>query len=1837
MHVIILVDLLRLPAHDIQGGRGSPSSRAFGISFAPMFERDLDSDQIPDIFRKSDTIDALARRVGPLVPPCWKYPVDIGVWGFDENKKTYVRLTVGVTVLSLPPSRDLLTADLDTIKQRMIDHCYVRTRLRKPDGTVTNDPDPTTVTSPGTETKPGSKDLPANAFLYPAFLHSAAAWPAPIPHGAMNLVRFFRIDADQLTKYSTIVAAPLFSVATGGDFTQVDDPDGKDDPANVVYKSKWDFDIAPQTVVRARCNRCPIQVKASVSSFLDVNTLWLRDKLPSGPDGVSPDAWFEQLPERLGDCFDLAARIVSVLGTRDQPLISPRAELRRALIDQAKKQTPDLVVRIVLRTLHDRLGPVWNGNDTAFLASEGALVHRLLKSLIEGNDQFKIDGPVLLGALEKNFPALLTAERDGAKWTSDSAAANPWVGRLARRMSAISDLPSASSDFLQRLKDATVIPSDPGNAGDPFDVARLAAVVAAAMRPEFLANLLVDSWHETNLTPAENDALARLETAGLRTAIAQTTVAARVRRALLQPAWVDTDGLFKRPANDENDFALLRGNAVRSFAAYGLATLAEGGGTGVENAYSNRFLRTVLLFGAHRSSLEHALNAEAEKSLGDLSRSFRATNGPVLAGHSPGGITIQLDRLVRGPSSGGSQDDDFNQNLSGYAILARRKVPDGRTRSKRKRLANQPEPWRGLSIVNLGLGEDTFEPLNEVGPARKRTAKRSRVAPKPLETVVALTPGYDGALPMAAVNYDNAPLVGKAMIARRAADDRTDDQKPLIVPLQPLPGYTGNPSQAARLPFLAFGLDVEIAAFAVTNHGAIPRDLARDDFPALLVDDRDALKDSPYIRKIPYRRRVAVGPLGLSENLLKPDAMSWNGFSVDPATRLLSDELPETGLPARVAFDPNQPTQRPMPRALLLADSTTRPSQNKNQTTFKVRAPSVDIEVFDRWIAYDEFVASDTNKTKIRNYRKKIRNNFDAVATELQKVPFKNTYSLGDPVVSAFVVRATRVFNGGASDNYKEEKYADWTLPLTNYPDDTHRAPFDVKLQISANPPAARLSVSPVSLQIAAGEVWKVELYAGIDPQFVAARFDLGLFQGRELWQAPADGKRFYLVSPFIFALEGGSTDMPTAQQIYDWFTPRVLPEGDNRGGIEFKWDRQKTLAAAAVGALNIGWQQWRSTGRPASAFPYCALGDLNKLPPDPVPDPLPDPLAYPLLWELEAFADRPDEPSQGRRFEPKLLPKSNPALLGAEQPASGGPARYFRYQVSAESRYARLYNPILPPVAGSLKSPSGAWSTNWKRLFRPAMPTAVPSLSVRAVLPLTRSVDPGATPQGRLGGILVVVNGAVGEAGGLAEGVEVRAVQIVRQLQPSFDDKAATEFGADPILRLRGRADTAVGRAVSLGLTGPIGHTFDFDARAPAFAASSFIVAAPDFAQTDPGAGWMAKLRARRILDPRAVAGGTRVPIPGPRKHRTANGPAEPLPLSGDGDLSLTFTDLPLRPGPTIKISLTADRPGDGAATARSQQVPTQQDIVLTAHDADDSHPKPWAAIDFGSVVAEATSPSAIRLLVTRRRIQRSGMPVDHFEVTLEAIDSTGAIVRAGEVSFEDETATGAVRLGIAPSAAVTLDWLRAPLASDWSETGWTQFLPDSSVAMRNSAGQAVELILDLNGDTIRATADIKADWLTFLGLADRAGKENQGLVHFLLLMRDIPSSTGGQNEEAYVGLYVLEKSATDTTADFVRFGQDGDPTPTSSANLRGRILAVQADPRVWRDSSKAKKSKRHLATWLSDVTKAWDKFFKPEEQTLGRELAEPNARGALLAPKDTDLRIFTMYAPFGPSKAGS
>lgn|GEM_PF-4386594 len=1819
MRISILVDLLRLPAHD------TDTHYAFGASFAPGFEWDDPTKHEPvphDVFTTElkkfgtakESNDVLAKRAGPLVPWTWTTR-KIQVW--VDGKKVP---DGSVKVIPLPSDRDIVSTSLDDIEKKLVGQCV--------DG-VAKRPAELKEWHPLLGPRSQSAELPANAFVYPAYLQSAAGLPAPVPHGRFNFVMFFRVARTEITdpKFK-IAAAPVFVVNSLA-FDDFAAPSESDGTIVAAYTRRWDSPELPDIAVEARSSAVLVGIPDSADSFVDIGTLWLRTKLTGGGEGTVLDSWFEELPARLGGGFDLAARLIECIGKEDRPnnAKKPLRDLRQALLDQAgggeegRKKAARLAVLLVLRALHDRLGPSTQPDPDSPLA----LVHRLVPGILAANDT-----QTLLASLSPELSKLLADERKIGAWDTADPAQMPWADRLARRIGPVANLPASGAEFVAQLLATT---EASGDAKMPFVASRLATVVAVT-GTEVLASILADLWAEA-AKRAGSDAekkFADLEAGGLRARLVDAQVDARMRRALLEPAWTSENGLFKRTDAGKNDITALTDNAVQCAGDYALGTLAsKDQDTGCEQAYQQSFTRTELL--KNRKALREAVESEVRSSLGDLQRSLASggaqSDAAKLAPNAaPGGITLQFDRVIRGPKIAMSDDDDdFNRNLGGFGFLARRKTTiDGK---------EEMEPWRCLSLVNLMLEETGFKPLKD---------KLGRV-----ETIAALVPAYDGALPVAAVHYDNAPIVGRAEIGRRAIPDpavkdpgaNPDEVPALVSPVQPLPGedVSDPPSEAAKLPFLAFGVDLELSGFAKTNHGAIPKALTEptlaDEFPALLPKDRNKLTvPAGNTRRIAYRRRVGVGALKLPEDIARRQVFrgpSTNPFSIPDGVRLISDELDVTGKPSDAAIELGKLHQRPMPRALLLHGANGRP-----EGEFDAAPPSVDIEVFDRWIAYDEFrtlvTGDDARRKQIRDYRKTIRSLFDEQAAKIDKetVSDRTSLSLGDPAVERLIVRATCVFKHGAQvpTPVPEEILVPWAKSLDQLLakptlENTHREPIKIKLRIEDVHVGDRLSFNAnVDLVIEKGEVWKVELAAGV-PQ---AQVKQGGRFYEDVLGSLLNVGGYLAAAPFAFVVEGGTRDLPTEREVYEAFVPSVDPDGR----IAFAWRRKVDVAAAAVGTIEIGWQQWRMTGRPSAPFPYRAIKDLDRMPTGDD-----DSLSYPINWEVEGFADRPDEPSRARRFQPKLLPMvkrrtvEGDILLGREEPSPTMPARYIRFEVQAESRYARAYQPPLPPVIGKLtKTP---WSTQWKRLFRPARPETVKPLAIRALVPLTRALRDTKGQPSNLSGVLLVVEGAVGEAGGVAESIEARPLRITRELKQKPEGttkmESATEFAADPLVRIDGIQPQYAAAAADLKLAGPIGHTFDFEAKAPAFQSSSYMVLPPRFAQADPGAGWMARLRVRRVLEPRGVVGfGENT------QHKTKDEDLS-IPLGRDGDISITFEKLGLdAPQKTAAIDWHAVRQGDSTELTPTLKINatafgTNGKVERVEFSFEDATGKVDAIIGEGL--------RSLRLLVSRQRVERQGLPVDLYEGTLEAEGESGSLVRAGEASFEDARASGEVDLIVtnAPQGCQATT-LRAPLASEWTDTGWTQFLPDTTVQARDAAGVRVNLEL-LTADNTTATVKPVGGtpiWHTFEGLLDRSRKDDQGLVHFLILMQAVASFAGREQDEAYLGLYLLDAVTGNGEAVFKPFGNISNFSGIDLSQLRARILTVQADPRVWTIGNK-KKTNAEMTEWRLAVKDSWSPFFQEEPETNGKgiELAEPFVRDTLLAPKESALRILTVLAPFG------
>jgi hypothetical protein len=1812
MRISILVDLLRIPAHD------TASHYAFGASFAPSFEWDVPETPEtppPDVFSEDlNGMSAqrsrreLARRAGPLVPWSWSSK-SIQVW-VDEAEVP----AASIDLISLPRARDVDGASLEKIEKKLVAHCVA--------GVAKDHPAEFPNWHPLLGPLSQSSSLPANAFVYPAFLQSAAGLPAPVPHGRFNFVSFFRLEKRTVPGADAkILAAPIFST-DGQAFDQFRPPVEIDGRVVIPYRARWNSALVPDLAVEARCPAIPVDLPDSSDSFIDLNSLWVRPKLPGGWHGTVLDSWFEELPARLGAGFDLAARIVEGLGKEERRGPgTPLRNLRQAIFDQIgnvddkKRRIAELTVLTVLRALHDRLGP----SAQADSGSPLALLQRLLPNALSEQETV-----TLLSNLSPMLAALLTNERQIAAWNASDPRGMSWLDRLARHVGPIVNLPKSGPDFVEALFHSIEIPDD---ASKPFLVSRLGSVVAATST-SVLANILADLWGEAarNAGSLTEAIYTSLEGQGLRARLLDALVDTRMRRALLELAWTSEEGLFKRTSAGANDIAALTDNAVRSAGDYALGVLtSRDQSSGCEDLYQQAFTRTALL--SNRRALREAIESETRFALGDLQQSLVSgaaqidATKPVSPNAAPGGITIQFDRLVRGPKPASTGDDDFNRNLAGYGFLARRRASVGS--------AEIAEAWRCLSLVNLTLDETGFDPLAD--------------GTGPIETIATLVPTYDGDLPTAAVHYDNAPIVGRAHLNRRSDPDpdvhdpgtNLEGSPPLVSPAQPLPSLHGDlRSEAAKLPFLAFGVDVEVVAFAQTNHGALPLLLTEqagaDAFPGLLPMDRNNLTvPVGGIRRIPYRRRVGIGSLKLSEEVARHKFVGGtpNPFSIPAGVRMMSDELELTGRPTDSAIDLGKPHQRPLARALLLHGDGGRP-----EGEFDVFAPSADVEVFDRWIAYDEFqcllAGQSARQRLIRDYRKAIRDLFDAVSLdrEKDKEPDKLKQSIGDPAVECLIVRATCVFREGRSVRtpVTEDIVAPWAKSLDQLMAkptiaDTHRDPIKIRLEISDIVTHPRLSfdgVNKVVLLVKKGEVWKVELAAGVAQSQIQRG---GRFYEEILDGLPKVGN-YFAAAPFSFALEAGTRDLPDETEIYESFVPTVGSDGR----INFAWRRKASVADAAMGTVEIGWQQWRSTGRPAAPFPYDALGDLDNL-----PNGQDNSLHYPINWEVEAFADRPEEPSRARRFEPRLAPDATRGgtteiQLGDEMPSPAMPARYIRFAITAENRYARAYEPTIGPKIGKISQ--GSWSTSWKRLFRSARPSTVKPLSVRALIPLTRSPRDRMGQVGSLGAALLVVEGAVGEAGGLAESIEARPLRIVRMLdQGQLPAKrvAATEFAADPLRRTQGLQPSHAQAATDLRLVGPIGHTFDFEAMAPAFQSSSYMILPPAFTEEDPGAGWMARIRVRRVLEPRAVAGfGDQVKLKSASENVS-------VPLGLHGDTTITFENLSLdAPRSTASIDWYPARQGDPAA-----ECPTIK-IRATAHGTGSKVDRvEFSFEDANGTVSASVSEKlrSLRLLVTRRRIDTLGLPVDIYEATLEAEGESGLLIRAGETTFEDTNATGAVEMVVTDAPVNSrIIWLCAALASEWTDTGWTQFLPDTSVHIRGSTGQAVTLELaaaDNAKAVVRATQGAPL-WHPLANLLDRSNKDDQGLLHFMMLMQTIESFAGRRRDEAYLGLYALNEIDPNGDGKFVPFGDIVDLSAVDPSKLRARILTVEADPRVWRFEKK-NKTKTELKNWVRATVDEWEKFF-PIEATKGQELAESFVREELMAPADAELRILTVWAPF-------
>lgn len=811
------------------------------------------------------------------------------------------------------------------------------------------------------------------------------------------------------------------------------------------------------------------------------------------------------------------------------------------------------------------------------------------------------------------------------------------------------------------------------------------------------------------------------------------------------------------------------------------------------------------LEGRLRDHLRSFANAYVEdRLLPPKARPGEENFGPGTATDLPHALTLQVDRLGSAADDGSVEDvEDLLRRIAGVGILMRR---EGST-------------WRCLNMAHPVLARQEIQ----------------RDVLAPLRLV------YERGQRQALVTYDNQPLVAESPAVGLAADlelkgrEGTDLTQLLgYVPAlrRDEDGESYESTEWSKLPGLAFGKTYEVAPFLIGNSGALPAELANG-HPAKLRDTPEGLNvPGDLVRKVPYLRRVRVGRphwVGVDPQG-RPDKSSLPAIPADVTP--LAGELPET-----VDHD-----EFPL---LLLHASRNPAVPERSAFTFQLRKPPTSLQTWDRWRAAEAGGAKDVRIDVWADYHRTAQQNRLATREE-DRVDL----SLDDPAVEREMLVELIPRRAAGS----EESLRVATRPsgapaeeIEHYRD----LPITVICQLleEGPPPESRLErtgPSTVRVWVHAGEVWELRVHALVrtswfddeeQRRFHPAARNLTDEEGNP-WKDENDepvprrsvpletGASAYVFDPVRLLVEGADLTPLTGEslprELYRTVEPAV--RGDR---VFLTLDRPAFSQADVVDRLEIYRQLWRWEGRPLDEFQFGKPETWRR-------------------WELQGFPTRRDEDRLVTSSPLRLREGSNglPKILFEEDLSHDPRARYMRFGARAFHRYRGL----LPRAEASVEAYDA--KTFWKRLSvscRYSEPV-VPKPAVKLVVPLTEAGKEGQTP-----GLLVVLNEPWYEVGGLAERLEAR-VEIVKV--PSKEEETRPDelpqFGPDPI-----RTGLAWnGDAPEPELHGPIGHTFDTDAEAPLFVASSFVLR---FEHPQPLEGHLAKVRFRRELVAAGTVGGGR------------------------------------------------------------------------------------------------------------------------------------------------------------------------------------------------------------------------------------------------------------------------------------------------------------------------------------------------------------------------------------------
>jgi len=831
----------------------------------------------------------------------------------------------------------------------------------------------------------------------------------------------------------------------------------------------------------------------------------------------------------------------------------------------------------------------------------------------------------------------------------------------------------------------------------------------------------------------------------------------------------------------------------------------------------------------------------------------------------PQGLTFSLGRIA--PDPNGSQADIL-ESISGFAVLMR----------------------------EVGAVDTSWHCLNYAEPW---------LDDKPLLTDPCVAPyrlHYRGNLKQALATYNNkaltadSPLNEDDLLDRYYPSDKQLTYKDAFLRFR----YCGaaayadqtaqlpEPPNYVRTPGLKFKSSYQFAAVALTNCGIPPRSVAdASGWKLARTIAAGVVPDAAIIggkTGLEYRRSVQVG--GPRINAAVTDTNDPRVIPPDVSTRAREYEFFDDG-----TASPPRSSKVPV---VLLAPPTFKYGAAGVQFAFTVRPPAVGWDCWDRWVA--PTISRDTRSGVIAEIYNLTRDN-------VGKPPEQTVdTSLDDPAVhTRFWLELRRVQDDGKLDTASagQRRWVDYGAPIGSGAtvNAYQRAPVGVTCIISDTEEIVPTTGKDVEVHVKKGELYRLALYAAV-PKTDVPRFVDGLLKADDPANPPDAGYQFLPGS--YFAIEVATDALPQPKDVWKavhcvYHIEQTAPAGKEA----VRSDLSPILAASTADGrapnghdvspelINFRYlhraiathQAWRWTGRPVTMHPALKNPQGTE--------------AAVRVWEGREFGDR--LPLESIPHPMTVLPATT---RGADPLAWAKDVRAFRFDITPRDAKGRFdergghhrfrieawsrYEGIMTANASRVAIDVDNDNYEWKSLFVPSRRQDVlPPPKLKLILPLTQTErEDSLLTQAddlyqletielnhRTAGMLVVLNEAWFETGGLGEGIEARV-----DLLPSPDNSPTTppearryyrQAGPDPTVNLNlfKQAHGLLSQPVSDGdqsvtfqqITGPVGHYFDADNTTALFVGTSFILPPPTLPKengADPPTPWfMVRVSFRRAL----------------------------------------------------------------------------------------------------------------------------------------------------------------------------------------------------------------------------------------------------------------------------------------------------------------------------------------------------------------------------------------------------